>query len=99
MPTAELELQDIDRGKSSTSLATSSSPPGLSQACTVKQCVVGGEGLANFGLDHVFLESQLCVTCELVECQLELKTSCVSWVRIQVGKVSSSIAFWTLSPG
>ena len=30
----------------------------------VKRCAVGGEGLANFALDHVSLECQLRFTCE-----------------------------------
>jgi len=43
-----------------------------------KWCVVGGEGLANFALDHFFLECQLhdTRTRELVECQFESRTSC-----------------------
>jgi len=38
------------------SLAASPSPPGRSWGRAAKQRVVGGEGLANFALDHVFLE-------------------------------------------
>jgi len=54
------------------SLAASPSPPGQSQAHAAKKHAVGGEGLASFALDHVSLECQLHVTCELVEGQLEL---------------------------
>jgi len=61
---------------SQASVAASPSPPGRSRA---KQRAVGGEGLANFALDHVFLECQLHVTCEPVECQIESRTSFVPW--------------------
>ena len=47
-----------------TSLAASPSPPGRSRWRATKRRAVGGEGLANFALDHVFLECQLHVTCE-----------------------------------
>jgi len=62
-----------------TSLAASPSPPGQSRGRTAKRRVVGGEGLANFALDHVFLECQLHVACEPVECQIELRMSSVPW--------------------
>ena len=61
------------------SLAASPSPPGRSRGCAAKRRVVGGEGLANFALDHVFLECQLHVTCEPVVCQFESRTSSVPW--------------------
>jgi len=41
------------------SLAASLSPPGLSRVRTGKQCAVGGESLANFALNLVFLECRL----------------------------------------
>lgn len=37
------------------SLAASISPPGLSRVHTGKRCVLGGESLANFALNLVFL--------------------------------------------
>ena len=61
------------------SLAASPSLPGRSQGRTAERRPVGREGLANFALDHIFLECQLHVTCEPVECQFESMTSSVPW--------------------
>jgi len=52
------------------SLAASPSWPDRLQAHMVKQCAAGGEGLANFALDHASPECQAHVSCEPVECQL-----------------------------
>ena len=65
-------------GQALPSLAASPSTPGWSLGRVVRQHAGGGEGLANFALDHVFLECQLPDTCEPVECQFKLRTSSVS---------------------
>ena len=64
-----------------------------------KRRAVGGEGLANFALDHVFLECQLHVTCEPVVCQFELRTSSVPREASRQDEFSSSLTFQTLSQG
>jgi len=51
----------------------------LGHAHTVKQCVVGGEDLANFALEQASLGCLRHVASEPVECQLELRMSFVSW--------------------
>ena len=61
------------------SLAASPSLLGRSRGRAAKRRAVGREGLANFALDHVFLECQLHVTCEPVECQIESRMSSVPW--------------------
>jgi len=69
----------MKHSKQTVSLAASPSPPGRSRWRAVKRRAVGGEGLANFALDHVFLECQLHVTYEPVECQFESMTTSVPW--------------------
>jgi len=51
--------------------------------------------LTNFAIDHVCLECQLHVTCELVECQLAVRVEdefCFLG-GIQVGQVYSTLPF------
>ena len=71
----------------------------LGHAHTVKQCVVGGEDLANFALEQAFLECQLHDTFEPVECQIESRTSSVPWEASRWDEFSSNLPFQTLSPG
>jgi len=65
------------------SLSASPSLPGRSRGHAVKRRTVGGEGLANFALDHIFLEYQLHVTCVPVRVEDEFCTL----GGIQVGRV------------
>ena len=61
VPTTQ-DMQTLSRARHTppnqtlSSLAASPSPPGRSRGRVVKRRAVGGEGLANFVLDHVFLE-------------------------------------------
>ena len=83
--------QDWYKRGFSQSLVTSPSPPGWSQGRVVKQRAVGGEGLANFALDHVFWNANYNAwyPWTIVECQFESRMSSVSWIMKQIISVWS----------